>query len=85
VAIDCPQTKKARKSDDIFLTPKFLKTLMATLDKGPGTKSPGTNLKQIEPELDPSSHFKKHFFLRYTECVYRPEVQFEGSISKMCD
>jgi hypothetical protein len=69
----------------IFLTPKFLKRLMATLDKGPGTKRPGTNLKQIEPELDPSSHLKKHFFLRYTECVYRLGVQFEGSISKMCD
>ncbi len=46
---------------------------MPTLNKGLRTKSPGTNLKQIEPcigpffTLDLSSHSKKHFFSN--ECL----------------
>jgi hypothetical protein len=38
--------------------------LRATLDKGPGTKSPGTNWKQIEPRIGPLFTFKRTFFLK---------------------
>jgi hypothetical protein len=39
--------------------------LRATLDKGPETKNPGTNLKQIEPWIGPLFTLKKSaFFLR---------------------
>jgi len=36
--------------------------LRVTLDKGPGTKSSGTNLKQIEPWIGPFFTLKETFF-----------------------
>jgi len=36
--------------------------MKATLDKGPGTRSPGTNLKQIEPWIGPFFTFFFSFF-----------------------
>lgn len=50
-----------KKSNKLFLTTQ----LKATWDKGPGTKSPRTNWKWIGPFLT----LKKHFFLRYNDCV----------------
>jgi hypothetical protein len=38
--------------------------LRATLDKGPGTQSSGTNWKQIEPRIGPFFTFKRTFFLK---------------------
>jgi hypothetical protein len=36
--------------------------LKATLDKGPGTKSSGINLKQMFPSIGPFFTLQKHFF-----------------------
>jgi len=55
-----------KKIFNIFSTklyPIFLHSnYRATLDKGPKTNSPRTNLKQIEPWIGPFFTFKKHFF-----------------------
>jgi hypothetical protein len=48
--------------------------IRVALDKGSGT-----NLKQIEPWTGSFFTLRKHFFLRYNECVQRLGVQFEGS------
>jgi len=61
--------------------------LRATLDKGSGTKSPRTNLKQIEPWMGPFFTLKITLFskVQWVCLKARLGIQFEGSILKMCE
>jgi hypothetical protein len=52
-----------------WLTQETKWLLRAALDKGPEAKSPGTNLNQIEPWIEPFFTLKKHFSVWYNECV----------------
>jgi hypothetical protein len=72
----------SRKPPHFYFGLLHMSSLRVILDKGPKTKSLGTNLKQIELWR---ITLKKHFFLRYNECVERLGVQFKGSnIKNVC-
>jgi hypothetical protein len=60
-------------------------SIRATLDKGPGTKSPGTNLKQIEPWIGPFLILKKTLFPNVQWVCLKAWGPIWGSNIKMCD